>query len=111
MNTLERRMEIIDILSVRKKEKVVNLAFEFNVSEKTIRNDICELSLSYPIDTKKGKGGCIFVQEGFSLRRRFLTDKEKALLEKIALNLSDEEAAVLQTIVKSFSKNNKRREG
>lgn len=104
MNTFERRMEIIDILAERKKEQVDNLAFELNVTERTIRNDIYELSLSYPIDTKKGKGGCVFVQEGFTLRRRFLTDKERTLLEKLAVNLSGEDAATLQTIVKSFGK-------
>ena len=61
MNTFERRMEIIDILSERRKEQVDNLAFELNVTERTIRNDIYELSLSYPIDTKKGKAvACSF---------------------------------------------------
>ena len=104
MNTFERRMAIIDVLSERRKEQVENLAFEFGVTERTIRNDIYELSLSYPIDTKKGKGGCVFVQEGFMLRRRYLTDKEKTLLEKLAVNLSGEEAAMLQAIVKSFGK-------
>ena len=43
MNTFERRMEIIDILSERRKEQVDNLAFELNVTERTIRNDIYEL--------------------------------------------------------------------
>lgn len=104
MNTFERRMEIIDILSERKKEQVYNLAFELNVNERTIRNDIYELSLMYPIDTKKGKGGCVFVQEGFMLRRRFLTEKEKSLLEKLSETVSDEDAAILMTIVKSFGK-------
>lgn len=104
MNTFERRMEIIDILSERKKEQVYNLAFELNVNERTIRNDIYELSLMYPIDTKKGKGGCVFVQDGFVLRRRFLTEKEKSLLEKLSETVSSEDAATLMTIVKSFGK-------
>ena len=107
MNTFERRMEIIDILSERKKEQVVNLAFELNVSERTIRNDLSELSLSFPIDTKQGKGGCVFVPEGCTLRRRFLTDREKVLLERLSANVSEEDSAILLAIVKSFGRKTK----
>ena len=109
MNTFERRMEIIDILSERRKEQIKNLAFEFNVTGRTIQNDIYELSLTYPIDTKRGKGGCIFVQEGFTLRRRFLAEKEKSLLERLAVTLSEEDATTLLTIVKSFGKRSRER--
>ena len=104
MNTFERRMSIIDILAERRKEQVENLAFEFNVTERTIRNDLFELSLSYPIETKKGKGGCVFVPDGFTLQRRFLTEKEKAVLERLSQSVSKEDADVLQRIVKSFGK-------
>ena len=109
MNTFERRMEIIDILSERRQEQIKNLAFELNVTGRTIQNDIYELSLTYPIDTKRGKGGCVFVQEGFTLRRRFLAEKEKSLLEKLAVTLPEEDAATILTIVKSFGKRSRER--
>lgn len=34
-----------------------NLAFEFGVSIRTIRNDIDTLSLSYPLETVRGRYG------------------------------------------------------
>ena len=66
MKAIERRMAILETLCERKFDKVENLAFEFNVSEWTIRQDILELSLSYPIYTKTGKyGGGVYIAEDY----------------------------------------------
>lgn len=40
MGTAERRDEIIKLLCRRRHETIPNLAFEFGVSERTIRRDI-----------------------------------------------------------------------
>ena len=51
---------------MRKHDLVANLAKEFNVSERTIRRDIEELSLYQPIYTKSGRhGGGVFISEDF----------------------------------------------
>lgn len=41
----ERRQKILEILCVRRQETMENLAQEFNVTTRTIRNDIEELTL------------------------------------------------------------------
>lgn len=51
MKAIERRQELLNTLCRRRHDKIDNLAFEFCVSERTIRRDIQELSLSYPIYT------------------------------------------------------------
>lgn len=45
MKANERRMAILEALCERRREQVANLAFEFGVTEWTIRQDILTLSL------------------------------------------------------------------
>ena len=56
MNTTDRRMEIINILIVRRRTTANELAEEFGVTTRTIRNDIQALSPGYPIYTQQGGG-------------------------------------------------------
>ena len=46
----ERRQKILEILCVRRQETMENLAQEFNVTTRTIRSDIEELTLAHPIE-------------------------------------------------------------
>lgn len=72
MTASERRKEILEVLSLRRVEQINNLAFQFGVSEKTIRRDILTLSLEYPIYTAQGNGGGIYVDKNFRLGKVFL---------------------------------------
>lgn len=98
----ERRLAILETLCVRRFDTAENLAFEFGVSEWTIRQDILELSLSYPVCTKQGKGGGVYVVDGYRLGKTYFTAVETALLEKLSLNLQGEDLATMQTILKKF---------
>jgi hypothetical protein len=52
-----------------------NLATELAVSKRTIRRDIEILSAFYPIYTQPGKyNGGIYVMEGFSMERMYMSD-------------------------------------
>ena len=103
-SAIERRQRIIEILNMRRSEKLNNLAFELNVSKRTIQYDIEVLSCSYPIDTRQGNGGCVFVQEGFDLYERYLSEKQRDLLVRLKTTVIGEEAMVLETILQSFSR-------
>ena len=46
MTPSERREAILKVLCQRRQDKIDNLAFEFGVSVRTIKNDIEELSLT-----------------------------------------------------------------
>ena len=73
----ERRMEIIKVLCKRRSETMENLAEEFGVTSRTIRNDIDYLSLSYPIETVRGRyGGGVKIIGDFDLDRKYLTTKD-----------------------------------
>ena len=104
-STIERRQRIIDILNMRRSEKIENLAFELDVTRRTIENDIQVLSCSYPIDTKTGPTGCVYVQDGFDLYERYLTAKQFEVLERLKGTATSEDVKVLETILKSFGRN------
>lgn len=110
----ERRSEIMKILCRRRSETVGNLAFEFGVSERTIRRDIEVLSLSEPIYTQSGRyGGGVYVEEGYSMYRMYMTETELRVLNKIdglasAYGLDDGEMQVLHSIISAYTKPGKR---
>lgn len=65
MNTVHRRTEIINILIVRRHTTASELAQEFGVSVRTIQYDIQALSPVYPIYTKQGENGGIFIRDDY----------------------------------------------
>ena len=83
MNTADRRAEIISILMVRRRITAKELAEEFNVTVRTIQNDIQALSLGFPIYTKQGGDGGIFVGENYKPYMNTLTPLELKVLQEI----------------------------
>ncbi len=108
-SALERRDELINVLCERRRDTVANLAAEFGVSERTIRRDLEHLTLSYPIYTTQGKGGGVHVVEGFSIGKKYLTGKQRDLLEKLKEGLNGEDLATMQAILKTFGEPKRRK--
>jgi predicted DNA-binding transcriptional regulator YafY len=102
---LERRQEILSLLNVRRYETIHNLAFEFGVSYSTIKRDILVLSsISTPIYTTAGRyGGGVYMMDGASAGRKYLSDEQTALLKKLAPTLSDDDRTTMQAILKIFA--------
>lgn len=106
MGPNERRMEIMEVLCQRRHDTMKNLAFEFGVTERTIRNDISILSLSYPLETIRGRyGGGVKVMDGFYMNRKYLKPEQKNLLERLSTNLSGEDLSIMNSILKEFALN------
>ena len=83
MNTADRRAEIVSILLVRRRITAEELADEFNVTVRTIQNDIQALSLGFPIYTKQGGDGGIFVGENYKPFMNTLTTLELKVLQEM----------------------------
>lgn len=93
MGTAERRDEILKLLCRRRHETIPNLAFEFGVSERTIRRDIETLSHSNPIFTQSGRyGGGVYVMDGYTIDRMYMNDNEIAVLRKLSAAMKEDEA-------------------
>ena len=105
MTALERREQILLLLVERKFEKVENLAFEFSVNERTIRRDIVELSLSYPIYTKAGRyESGVYIDPDFYLHKQYLKSKEQECLEQMLEYATLEQQKLLNEIIKKYAR-------
>ncbi len=112
MGTAERRREIMKILCRRRYETIYNLASAFSVSTRTIQRDIEILSSIEPIFTKPGRyGGGVYIVEGYSMNRIYMSDAEIDVLQKLyiaadkdAALLTDDEKNLLECIISQYSK-------
>ena len=90
---------MIAALYERHNDAVGNRAFEFDVSFHTIRNDIRVLELEYPIDTRMGAGGGMFILDSNRLQQRWLTVRQRELLVDVCSVLDDEQALLMKSII------------
>ena len=109
MGAAERRSAIKKVLCRRRSETIQNLASEFGVSERTIRRDIEILSYTEPIYTQTGRHtGGVYVVEGYSVDRMYMTDTEIEVLRKVydatPACLTNWESAVLKKIIANYTK-------
>lgn len=104
MTANERRAAILEVLCTRRQETVANLATEFEVSVRTIKYDIEELTLAHPIETVRGRyGGGVRVADGYYVGRKYLKPNQQELLKKLAETLSGDELAVMNSIFTDFA--------
>ncbi len=101
-STIERRRILLELLSVRKREKIENLANELDVSVRTIRYDIEILSCTYPIFTETGPYGGISVPDDFVFGMKYLTKEQEEFLESILDDYIELERKILEEILNTF---------
>ena len=83
MNTSDRRRRIINILIIRRHTTAKELAEELGVTARTIRNDIQALSPIYPIYTKQGENGGIFIRDDYKPYVNSLSPLELKILREV----------------------------
>ena len=104
MTTAERRDAMMEILSERGHETTSNFAKRFGVSRKQIQKDLSKLSMSYPIYTVQGKGGGIFVMEGFKFCKLRLSEEQTDVLRKALAFLSGTDQEVMKEIITLYGR-------
>lgn len=111
--TSERRNSIMKTLCRRRHETIRNLAFEFGVSERTIKRDIEVLSLNEPIYTQPGRyGGGVYIDRDYSMSRMYMTEEETDVLRKLSgmadkqsvCDLNDGEIKTLRSVISVYEK-------
>ena len=104
MTPSERREAILSVLCQRRHEKIDNLAMEFGVSVRTIKNDIEELTLAHPIETVRGRyGGGVKVADGYYIGRKYLKPSQQELLKKLQSTLSGDDLEIMNSIFRDFA--------
>ena len=95
MDAMERRCQIIEILcDAKMRIKMRDLASRFNVSIRIIRTDVDVLSLTYPIQTTRGRynGGIGFI-DGYQPKNARLTPTQRDFLY-VRLRYTDGQGAL-----------------
>ncbi|MBQ7976067.1 MAG: DeoR family transcriptional regulator [Clostridia bacterium] len=104
MTALERRDKIIELLCEKRTVTLSYLINEFKVARSTIQNDILELSLSYPIFTKPGIGGGVYIAKGYYRDKDYLSSLQKETLESLLGEVDDERKLVIESIINKFAR-------
>ena len=97
-----RRNEIISILIVRHHATTKELANEFDVTVGTIKSDIQALSFAYPIYTKPGVAGGVFMGGHYNPHINSLTQRELETLKEIYEEAEDRHKEVLAQILHKY---------
>lgn len=104
MSPNERRNNIYAELRAQRHLTIDYLAEKYSVNEKTIRRDIDELTLTYPIETVRGRyGGGVKLSDWYHPTRTTLCSEQVALLKKLAPSLQGDDLAVLNSILTQFA--------
>ena len=102
MDSAHRRIEIISILSAKGHATMRELAWELEVSRRTIMNDIISLSFDYPVYTKQGEGGGVFITENYKPYCNTLTQTELETLCRLYGKSAGKEKEVLSRIIHKY---------
>lgn len=84
----DRQMELLNCLFSGSRETCANLASRFGVSVKTIKQDIYDLSLYYPIDTYVGAGGGVEMRKGYTINGYLMKKSYLDLISQALINYS-----------------------
>ena len=103
MTVADRRMEVISILVVSGHATAKELAQEFGITRRTILRDISVLSYGYPIYTKLGAGGGVFIMDSYKPYNNTLTLTEQERLKKCMMRRGGgEDKKILKRILRKY---------
>ena len=102
--TAERRIRIIKYLCKCRETTVEHLACRYGVSERTIRRDLLTLSLNHPIEMRQGKGGGVYIMDGYRLGVKYLNENQEKLIRDCAENADEKDKEVFESILMDFCK-------
>ncbi len=102
VDTAHRRLEIISILAAKGHTTMRELAWELEVSRRTIMNDVIALSFDYPVYTKPGEGGGVFITENYKPYANTLTLTEQKTLCGLYDKAEGKEKEILFRIIHKY---------
>jgi predicted DNA-binding transcriptional regulator YafY len=104
MSPNERRNNIYADLRTHRHLTVNYLAEKYGVSSKTIRRDIDELTLTYPIETVRGRyGGGVKLVDWYRPSKKALAPEQISLLKKLAPSLKGDDLVIMNSIISQFA--------
>lgn len=105
LRAIERKIEILKVLTVKKQSTRRELAEAFNVSVDTIARDITDISKLAPIYTKRGNQGGIYILPEYRSYRNYLTDEQEKCLYELMEVANQPQQCILCDIIFCFTMN------
>ncbi len=105
LRAIERKIEILKTLTVKKQSTCRALAEEFNVSVATIIRDITDISKLAPIYTKRGNQGGIYILPEYRSYRNYLTEEQERCLYELMEVANKNQQCILCDIIFCFTLN------
>lgn len=102
MTAIERRAEIMRILTARRSTNIRTLAAELGVCRRTICSDIEILTADYPLETQQGNGGCVRVAQWYHPHRNIFSDEQQRVLAEMMASASEQQAKVLREMLLEY---------
>lgn len=102
MVAADRRMEIISILAVSSHVTSKELAQEFGLTRRTILHDVSALLYGYPIYTKLGEGGGIFIMDSYKPYCNTHTLSEQEKLMEMYAKAEGKEKEILKRVLRKY---------
>lgn len=102
MTAIERRQEIMRILTARRSETAPHLARELGVCLNTIRTDIKTLTREFPLETSRGNGGCVRVAEWYHPHRNMLSQQQQTVLSQLMESANEQQREVLRQMLVEY---------
>ena len=102
MTANERRAEIMRILIARRAESAPQLAQELGVCLNTIRHDILVLTADYPLETRTGNGGCVYLPDWYHPHRNLLSEEQQRTLSQLMESANEQQAKVLREMLVEY---------
>jgi len=100
MTAADRRLD--SILVVSGHVTAGELAQEFGVTRRTILNDVAALTYGYPIYTKQGACGGIFIMDGYKPYNNTLTPLEQERLKGMYDAAEGEDKKILERVLRKY---------
>ena len=102
MSANERRKEIMNILEGRRFETVANLAFQLDVSVRTIKYDIAALmDAREPIETQPGIGGGVRIAQDYRTYKGDISDEQQNLLLSLMKGMDEPHSQLIRELLRS----------
>lgn len=111
MTMHERRAEIMRILMARRREKMGRLAQELHVTPRTIRTDITNLTVDYPLETQRGNGGCVRLADWYHPNRNTLSGEQQRVLSQLLSVCDEHQANVLRQMLQEYGSGHRQQKG
>jgi predicted DNA-binding transcriptional regulator YafY len=102
MNATDRRTEIMNILIVRRHTTARELAEELGVTIRTIQRDIQALSPGFPVYTRQGWDGGIFIGDDYKPYVNTLSADELKTLREIYGQAEGAQKKILLQIIHKY---------